>query len=152
MVPLPQPLRFRGAGVDPVMARRLAVILSSFVLAGCGAAPASLGPVASTSPEVSVTEAANARTVSVAVGDRLGVSLHQQPGYAPWQQPASSDTGVLQPLPASIGTPVEGITLAAFKAVRAGHADITAIASFACKPGTTCPGLARVWRVTVVVG
>ncbi len=141
-----------GSAFDLLMGRGLIAILASFVLAGCGAAPATYAPPASASPNVSLTETENGRTISLAVGDHLNVSLQQEPGYAPWQQPTSSDTTVLQPLPPSSGPPPEGTTVAAFKALRAGRADITATAPFACKPGTTCPGLIRVWRVTVTVG
>ena len=136
-----------------VMARRLSVIMALLALAGCGMAPSS--PPESTSsnaPAARLADSDNGHTVSVAVGDRLEVRLQPAPGYAPWQQAMSSDTGVLEPLPTSSSAQQSGNTVTEFKALRAGRADLTSFSAFACTPGSYCPAIAQTWRVTVTVG
>jgi hypothetical protein len=107
------------------------------------------------SPSVSavqVTDADNGRTVSLAVGERLEVSLHQPTGFRVWQQPVSSDPTVLEPLQPGGASSSAGTTRASFTAMRAGRADLTSAAPFACSPGAYCPAIAQAWRVTVSVG
>jgi hypothetical protein len=136
-----------------VMARGLSVIVALLTLAGCGMAPSSApASTSSNAPAARLADSDNGHSVSVALGDRLEVSLQQAAGYAPWQQPVSSDTSVLEPLPIPGGAQQSGITVFAFKALRAGRADLTSFSAFACTPGTYCPALAQTWRVTVKVG
>ncbi len=135
-----------------VTAPRLSVVLIALALAGCGAVPSSHAP--SKSPNVSavqITDSDNGRAVSLAVGEQMEVTLHEPPGYMRWQQPVSSDTSVLQPLPPSSGAPAPGTTAAAFVAQRVGHADLVAAAPFACSPGAYCPAIAQTWRLKVTV-
>ena len=138
-----------------VKAYRTATLLAALALSGCAALPAATPPATSQAPDMSAGQAPdadNGRTVGLAVGARLEVSLHQRAGYVRWSQPASSDTSVLKPLPPSGGSSGEGTTVTTFEALRKGSADLTATSPFACTPGAFCPAIAQTWRLTVKVG
>jgi hypothetical protein len=146
------------------MGRHLVAAAVLLALTGCGSAPAGSAPagsapLATPSPAAGspapaaapLTNADSGRTVSAAPGATIEVALRQEPGHTPWGHPLSSDPGVLQPTVDVGATSVVGVTLARFRAVGAGRADLSAAAGVACSQGAACPDLARAWRVTVVV-
>jgi len=124
-------------------------------LAACGAV--SMRPAAPRSPSAApgvtgeVTDADANKTLQYHVGESFEVVLHEQSGWTPWQNLQPMNRSVLQPVVDTRAAAVRGVTLARFKAVAPGTTDITAVASPACSPGTACPALARIWKVTIAV-
>lgn len=130
----------------------IAVVAAALIVVGCGGAAgsgASLGPSA-----VRVTDADNGRTVTLARGGRLTVTL----ASTYWSIAGSSDPAVLrldgQPL-ASPGSCPPGVgcgqVTATFTAVGPGRAEVTASRS-SCGEALSCTGGAGSYRVAVVVG
>jgi hypothetical protein len=130
---------------------RLAVVAAALMVLGCGgAAGLSSAPAAG----VTVTDADNGRTITVAPGERLTVTL----GSTYWSFGGSSNSTVLrqvgQPV-ASPGTCPPGVgcgqVTATFDAVGRGRADVTASRS-SCGEALSCTGGSGSFRVSVVVG
>jgi hypothetical protein len=124
-------------------------------LAGTGPAPvpscdnglsAPPGSPPSASPDVTVTEADNQRTVSLKVGQTLGVSL-----AAEFRTPKASGSA-LAPVSASGGYPTGQPVSALFRAVSPGSADVTTTSDYACLHATPpCTVPVRLWVVHVDV-
>jgi hypothetical protein len=128
---------------------RFALALCVVLLAGCGSTVQNWNgpnPTAAT-----VTDADAGKTVTLHVGERVEVTLHQQPGYQAWSGLDSSDHAVLQPQGDTRNSVARGVTWGTFKAVATGAADIRANAGLDCSPGMACAMLVRVWSVTVQV-
>lgn len=125
---------------------------AALVVVACGGAASSGASVRPTA--VRVTDADNGRTVSLARGDQLTVTL----ASTYWSISGSSNPGVLrldgQPL-ASPGSCPPGVgcgqVSATFTAVGTGRADVTASRS-SCGEALSCTGGAGSYRVAVVVG
>ncbi len=122
------------------------------LVTACGAVSGT-GPGSSPSPSAptQLTVADDQRTVTLHVGDSIGVALQQQPGYSEWSHPTATDAKILAPQVDTRAAAVRGMTLASFKAVGKGRTDIRSAAGASCSPGTACPALARGWQVHVVV-
>src|SRR5260221_1556332 len=117
-----------------------AMMLAAVVLNGCGgpgggAAPPSSSP--STNPgagfDVTVTE--NSKSGTWRAGQTLAVVLHARPGMTSWNGVRSSDQSVLAPIVNPGASAARGVTLAAFKAVAPGPAQVDATAGPDCSPG-----------------
>jgi hypothetical protein len=151
----------RGVAVRIAAAVSLSLLFVGLTLA-CGsvarpsAASPSPSPGAASSPGgqtvTALTDADLGRTLQLRRGEVVSVSLHESSGFTPWSRPVSTDGSVLAPVPDARAAAVRGATLASFRGVGAGTAQITSSASQACTPGSVCPALARGWSVTVVVG
>jgi hypothetical protein len=132
----------------------------AMVLTGCGRSGTASGPTPSPEPtpsagvgvhfDVVVTEKDKAATIHV--GQTLEVVLHANTGMNNWAQVRSTDQSILTPIVNPAATAVRGVTLAAFKAMAPGEADVTAYASPNCPSGQACPMYVQVFsaRVTVV--
>jgi hypothetical protein len=124
-------------------------------LAACGSV--SLRPAGPSSPSAGpgiggdVNDADENKTLAYHVGDTFEVVLHQQSGWTPWQNLMPMDRNVLQPMVDTRAAAARGVTLAKFRAAAPGTTEITASAGAACSPGTACPAIARLWKVTIVV-
>jgi hypothetical protein len=135
--------------------KALLVATALLGLTSCGAV--SMRPAGPSSPSAEpgivgdVTDTDANKTLQYHVGDTFEVVLHEQSGWTPWQNLAPTNPRVLQPVVDTRMAAVRGVTLARFKAVAPGTTDITASAGAACSPGTACPALARIWKVTIVV-
>ena len=135
------------------------IVVAALVMTACGSVGAASGPSPSPDPTPSsgpglhfdavVTE--KDRVVTVHVGQTLEVALHASTGMDNWTQVRSSDQAVLVPVVNPAATAMRGVTLAAFKALAPGEADITAYASPHCSPGQACPMYVQVWSVKVTV-
>ena len=130
---------------------RLAVAAAALTVFGCGASAGG-----STAPRagVSVTDADNGGTVTVAPGERLTVTL----GSTYWTFAGSSNTAVLQQVGQPVASPGScppgvgcGQVSATFVAVGRGRADVTASRS-SCGEALSCTGGSGSYRVSVVVG
>lgn len=110
-------------------------------------------PTASAAPglgfDVVVTEKDTATTLRA--GQKLEIVLHAVNGMDNWMQVKSSNESILAPTVNPAATAVRGVTLAAFKAMEPGQADISAYASPTCSPGQACPMYVQVWSVRVTV-
>ena len=87
-------------------------------------------------------------------GQTLEVVLHAPSGMSNWTVPQSSDRAVLVPIVDPAATSAVGVTLAAFRAVGPGQAEVTATASPRCSPGQACPMYVALYslKVTVTAG
>jgi hypothetical protein len=99
--------------------------------------------------DVVVTETDKAATMRV--GQTIEVVLHAASGMDSWTQVKSTNESVLVPTVNPAATAVRGVTLAAFKAVAPGQAEITAYASPHCPPGSACPMYVAVVSIKVSV-
>jgi len=91
------------------------------------------------------------KVAAVHVGQTVEVALHANTGMNNWTQVRSSDQSILVPVVNPAATAVRGVTLAAFKALSPGEAEITAYSSPSCSPGQACPMYVQVWSVRVTV-
>ncbi len=129
-----------------------AAALAALALVACGGAgPAPARPPAAPSAGSGLGDADAGRTVAMRAGEEVTVSLHQQPGFGPWQNLQSSNSAVLQSIVEPRATAARGVTLGRFRAVAPGQAQISATAVPDCSPGVACAAIARAWMVTVVV-
>jgi hypothetical protein len=134
-----------------------AVALAALVISACGAYRE--GPGAGPSPTPSegtglgydlvVTE--KDKTATMRVGQKVEVVLHAAGNMDNWTQVRSTNESVLIPIVNPAATAVRGVTLAAFKAVAPGQAEITAYASPHCPPGSACPMYVAVISIKVTV-
>jgi hypothetical protein len=85
------------------------------------------------------------------VGQKVEVVLHAAANMDNWTQVRSTNESVLIPIVNPAATAMRGVTLAAFKAVGPGQAEITAYASPHCPPGAACPMYVAVLSIKVTV-
>jgi hypothetical protein len=130
---------------------RLAVVAVALAVLGCGAAA---GGSSRAGAPVTVTDGDNGRTVRMAPGEQLRVTLEST--Y--WTFAGSSNPAVLQQIgqpAASPGSCPPGVgcgqVSATFAAVATGRADVTASRS-SCGEALSCTGRSGSYRVSVVVG
>jgi hypothetical protein len=144
------PLRYVGE-----VRKILVAVAVALVISGCGAYAigSNPSPTPSTGPglnfDVVVTEKDHAATMRV--GQKLEVVLHATNGMANWSPPKSTYEAILVPIVNPAATAVRGVTLAAFQAMAAGQAEITAYASPNCPSGSACPMYVAVFSVKVTV-
>ena len=81
----------------------------------------------------------------------LAAVLHARPGMTSWNGVRSSDRSVLTPIVNPGASAARGVTLAGFKAVAAGRAQIDATAGPDCSPGQACPAYLMVLTIDVTV-
>ena len=131
-------------------------MLAAAILSGCGASGGGAAPPPSspsTSPgagfDVTVTE--NTRSVTLRAGQTLAVVLHARPGMTSWNGVRSSDPSVLAPIVNPAASAARGVTLAAFKAIAPGKAQIDATAGPDCSPGQACPAYLIVLTIEIDV-
>ena len=143
---------------------RLLAALGALLLASFGGAPGGAGasvsvnptsesPVgtpAAPGPDIMITE--QTRAVAAYAGQRIDMFLNARPGMTNWTDIRSSDVQVLAPAVIDVMVP-HGVTAAAFKAVGAGVALITANASPLCPVFVPCPPpmYAALFSVRVIV-
>jgi hypothetical protein len=140
-----------------VMKAVFVLIVAALTLSACGAVGGGAAPPPGSSPstgpgpgfDVTVTE--NTRTVSMRVGQKVEVVLHARPGMTTWSGVRSSDPSVLAPTVNPAATAARGVTLAAFKAVAPGKAQIEATAGPDCAPYQACPAYLMVLTIDVAV-
>jgi hypothetical protein len=133
------------------------VAFAALVISACGAYQGGPGSLPSPTPsggtglgyDVVVTE--KDKTATLRVGQKAEVVLHAAGNMDNWTQVRSTDESVLIPIVNPAATAVRGVTLAAFKAVAPGQAEITAYASPHCPPGTACPMYVAVVSIKVTV-
>ncbi len=125
------------------------------VISGCGSYRTGSNPSPTPSDvpgfnfDVVVTEKDHSATMRV--GQKLEVVLHATNGMANWSPPKSTNEAILVPIVNPAATAVRGVTLAAFQAMAAGQAEITAYASPNCSSGSACPMYVAVFSVKVTV-
>ena len=133
-------------------------IAAALALCACGAAgtaatpnPSPADPSTGPGPgfDVSVTE--KDKAISIGVGQKLEAVLHANPGMTAWSGVRSSDPSTLMSIVDTGATAVRGVTLAGFKALAPGHAQITAVAGAQCSPGQACPMYAILLTIDVTV-
>ena len=131
----------------------LAAVAVGLVVLACGGAAGSSSSAGATVP-VAVTETDNGRTVTVASGGQVVVTLHST--Y--WTFGAAPNPAVLREVGQPVASPGScppgvgcGQVTATFTAVGPGRADITASRS-SCGEALSCTGGAGSFRVSVVVG
>ena len=121
----------------------------------CGATGVGPGSNPSPSPSNSlgydVTATNTDHAVTMHVGQKLEIVLRAAQGMNNWSHPVASDTSVLTPIVDPAATAAIGVTLAAFKATKAGQVDVTANASPKCSPGQACPMYLAVYSLRVMV-
>jgi len=130
---------------------------AALVISGCGAFREGPDSVPSPTPsegtglgyDVLVTE--KDKTATMRAGQKVEVVLHAATGMDSWTQVRSTNESVLVPIVNPAATAVRGVTLAAFKAVASGQAEITAYASPRCPPGSACPMYVAIVSIKVTV-
>lgn len=135
--------------------RILAAAAAILFLSGCGSY--AMGPNPTPTPssgpglnfDVVVMEKDRAATLHV--GQTLEVVLHANTGMNNWAQVKSSNEAILTPIVNPAATAVRGVTLAAFKAMASGEAEVTAYASPNCAPNQACPAYVQVFSAKVTV-
>lgn len=140
-----------------LMARFATLALLGLLLVACGSASrpgaaASPPPIAGSPAGGQLGDADAGKTVALHPGDTVEVALHAPAGYSMWSAITSSNRAVLTPVVDTRATAPLGVTVAKFKAVAAGTAELSASSSPECSPGAACPAIARLWRVSVQVG
>ncbi|MYU55331.1 MULTISPECIES: hypothetical protein [Streptomyces] len=101
---------------------------------------------------VTLTNADDGRTVTVARGDTVTVKLtgiRDQGVRWAWSEPAATAPGVLRR--SRGGTSPDGGASAVFRAVGRGTSDVTAYRRCVAAPGHVCPRIVIRWRAAVVV-
>ena len=137
------------------MKTALTVVLAAVTLCACGAVGSGAAPSPSVSPsagthfDMAVSE--KTRTTTIRVGQTLEAVLHANSGMTAWSGVHSSDPSVLSPIVNPAATAARGVTLAAFKAIAPGRAQITATAGADCSPGQACPQYALLLTIEVIV-
>ena len=131
-------------------------VLAAALLSGCGAvsggaAPPSSSPATSPGAGFDVTVTENSHSVTLRAGQTLAVVLHARPGMTNFTGVRSSDTSVLAPIVNPAASAARGVTLAAFKAIAPGTAQIQAVAGPDCSPGVACPAYAMLLTIEVTV-
>ena len=132
------------------------LLLTAAILNGCGAsggrtAPPPGSPSASPGAGFDVTVTEKARSVTLRAGQTLAVVLEAKPGMTNWNGVRSSDPSVLAPIVNPAASAARGVTLAAFKAIAPGKAQIDATAGPDCSPGQACPAYLMVLTIDVTV-
>ncbi len=130
--------------------RTAALLASLLLLAACG------GPAQPQGRTLSFGDGQNGQSVSARVGDIVTVTLDS----TAWTIAGSSDASVLQERGAQVVSPAPpgsclpgmgcGTTSAAFKAVRAGTATVTAT-RLSCGEARRCVGPEGAYSLTVLV-
>jgi hypothetical protein len=136
----------------------LIAIATGLLFTACGAVsscacsiavPPTQPPAQGVGADVVVTEKDTATTLRV--GEKLNVVLHAGNQMNNWMQVRSTDQSILVPIVNPAATAMRGVTLAAFKALAPGEAEITAYSNPHCSPGQACPMYVQVWSVRVTV-
>ena len=132
------------------MRKFLVVAALGLLLTGCGHY-VGFGSSPSPTPtgEVTATETDHAATLHA--GQRLELVLHAANGMSNWTNVKSSDTTVLAPIVDTKATAAVGVTVAAFQALRAGTAEVTATESPRCPPNAMCPMYIALYSLKVTV-
>jgi hypothetical protein len=132
------------------------LLLAAAILNGCGASGGrSVQPPGSPSAgpgagfDFTVTE--NTRSVTLRAGQTLAVVLAAKPGMTNWNGVRSSDPSVLAPIVNPAASAARGVTLAAFKAIAPGKAQIDATAGPDCSPDQACPAYLIVLTIEIDV-
>lgn len=130
---------------------------AALVISGCGAYRE--GPVAVPTPtpgegtglgyDVVVTE--KDKTATMRVGQKVEVVFHAATNMDSWTQVRSTNESVLIPIVNPAATAVRGVTLAAFKAVAPGQAEITSYANPHCSPGSACAMYVAIVSIKVTI-
>ena len=134
------------------MRKFVLIATTGLLLAGCGqyvGLGSSPSPTPSQASQVTVTEQDHAAALHV--GQRLELILHANNGMANWANVKSSDPTVLAPVVDTKATAVVGVTIAAFQALRAGTAQVTATGSPKCPPNAMCPMYVALYSLKVTV-
>jgi hypothetical protein len=136
------------------MTRLILIALVAVLVAGCGATGAGAGSIPTPSPSFGmgfdVTASEKDHAVTMRAGQKLEVVLHGG-GQITYQQVRSSDESILQPTVDPAATAVRGVTLAAFKALKPGQAQVSAVGVPVCPSGQACPMYAVVYSLLVTV-
>ncbi|GAC1671904.1 MAG: hypothetical protein PVS3B2_13580 [Candidatus Dormibacteraceae bacterium] len=135
----------------------LIAVAAALIISGCGAYRQ--GPVAVPTPtpgqgagfgyDVVVTE--KDKTATMRVGQKVEVVFHAATNMDSWTQVRSTNESVLIPVVNPAATAVRGVTLAAFKAVAPGQAEITSYANPHCPPGSACPMYVAVVSIKITI-
>jgi hypothetical protein len=124
-------------------ARRLAAGVAATLGLGLGCALAgSAGCASRGAPPLTLRASDSGRTVHVANGGRVDVTLRARPGFEAWRVPSSGEPSVVRP---------DAGTQASFTALRPGTSTLQSDARLACPPQRICPALAQAWTVVVIV-
>lgn len=129
-----------------VLAAAVCLLAAACGSSGTGPAP---NPGPGVGFDVSVTEKDHAATLHV--GQTIQLVLHEANGMTPWNHPRSSNTAILTPIADPAATSVRGVTVAAFKAVVPGDAEVSSYAGPDCSPGQVCPMFVAVYSLKVSV-
>ena len=132
------------------------LLLAAAILNGCGASGGSAAqppgsPSAGPGAGFDFTVTENTRSVTLRAGQTLAVVLAAKPGLTNWIGVRSSDPSVLAPIVNPAASAARGVTLAVFKAVAPGKAQIDATAGPDCSPGQACPAYLIVLRIEIDV-
>ena len=135
----------------------LIAVAAALVISCCGSYRTGSGSDPSPTPsegtglgyDLVVTE--KDKTASMRVGQKVEVVFHANSGMDNWMQVRSTNSSVLVPIVNPAATAVRGVTLAAFKAVAPGQAEINAYANPHCPPGSACPMYVAVVSIKVTV-
>lgn len=139
-VPISQPASPQPAPAAPTVATAPVPVAPKPV------SPASHLAVAPTT--ITITNADDGKTLSVAVGSTVDLVLTSDSGMQPWMVQAP-DPAVLAPAaspPAPAGAVARG-----YRAIAAGTTTVSATDRPACSPGQVCPHFIRAFRATVAV-
>ena len=140
-------------------APRASLIIAVLTIHFCGTAGAAALPSPSPNPPPSSVPGLHFDMVvgekdhvaALHVGQTIEVALHANTGMDNWTQVRSTDQSILVPIVNRAATAMRGVTLAAFKALAPGEAEITAHSNPQCSPGQACPMYVQVWSVKVTV-
>jgi hypothetical protein len=133
------------------------LVLAALALLAVACGATGVGPGSNPSPSPSnslgydVTATNTDHAVTMHVGQKLEIVLRAAQGMNNWSQPVAGDTSVLAPIVDPAATAAIGVTLAAFKAMKAGEVDVTANASPKCSPGQACPMYLAAYSLRVTV-
>jgi len=125
---------------------------AALAITACGSAGTGSG-TASPSSAVGFDKAVSEKdtTATLRVGQKLEVVLHAYAWMNNWTPPKSSDESILAASVNPAAAAARGVTLAGFKALAPGEAEITSNASPNCSAGQACPQYIAVYSVKVTI-
>ena len=129
----------------------LGCLAAAVLLTACGSVAAGATPSPNPGSGFDLVVSDQDTAIAMHAGQTVEVVLHARQAMNNWTGVRSNDSSVLTPIVNPAATAARGVTLAAFKAVAPGHAQISATAAPICGRDQACPQYLIVYSVEVTI-